>query len=566
MKLNEFKNMSARWTDYVKDEPSTPVNEAVHGIEVGQTVTHKQDPEKWGKGRVVAAMSKSANYGNQPVILVMWENGKQQRHDPRLLKPEGGYAVRETEAPAGVSESANSAAYDAFVELGGFLAKLINEGYDELAKELDQIVVKLQKSGVSDIEPGDRLARRDSQQAGLGEGEEGRYFGSDPEATGDPALDGLADLQRKMKEFATAEGENIPEDALAYIDDAVRNLHQAMEDVRYRAEISEDTKRDLSEGDFIGHHAEIDGKTYVDSNFLNSVRKIRDTFPSSLESMGFGEFYLKTPKGRIDFDRSRGKEFPGMVGRSHQLYAEPPELADELIDAMERAGASETPLPSEEPPPGLPAQEAELEEKAGADAKLAKKRSEKELPRWDQKKHAGKEYSKASRKFGKQQAKKEKEEYEATKDEGVKISREDFVKIVHEEIQDELKNHYEPEESSFTMDELRNMVREEVGGLINNYKTSLEEGDDWYSDEHETLADKKYADSQAVESTGDPKEDAIREIVASQSMSRVEGVKLDLYSASAIVQVLDALSPQNKEKYMQLPVDKMAQMAFKMMG
>jgi hypothetical protein len=109
----------------------------------------------------------------------------------------------------------------------------------------------------------------------------------------------------------------------------------------------------LNEGDFVGHHAEIDGKTYVDSNFLNSVRKIRDTFPHSLESMGFGEFYLNTPKGRIDFDRMRGQDFPGMVGRSHQLSSNPPELADELIDAMEQAGASETPLPSEGPPPGM---------------------------------------------------------------------------------------------------------------------------------------------------------------------------------------------------------------------
>jgi hypothetical protein len=68
-----------------------------------------------------------------------------------------------------------------------------------------------------------------------------------------------------------------------------------------------------------------------------------------MKSMGFGEFYLETPKGRIDFDRSRGKTFPGAVGRGHLLGSDPPELADELIDAMEQAGASETPLPAEEP-------------------------------------------------------------------------------------------------------------------------------------------------------------------------------------------------------------------------
>jgi hypothetical protein len=109
----------------------------------------------------------------------------------------------------------------------------------------------------------------------------------------------------------------------------------------------------LQEAEYVGHHAEIDGKTYVDSNFLNSVKKLRDTFPHELKHMGFGEFYLETPEGKVDFDRSRGKEFAGMVGRSHQLSSNPPELADKLIDAMEQAGASETPLPTEEPPPDL---------------------------------------------------------------------------------------------------------------------------------------------------------------------------------------------------------------------
>jgi hypothetical protein len=99
------------------------------------------------------------------------------------------------------------------------------------------------------------------------------------------------------------------------------------------------------EAGFVGHHAEIDGKTYVDSNFLNSVKKIRDSFPHELKSMGFGEFYLETPKGKVQFDRSRGQSVQGtiqsFVGRAHELYGEPPELADELMAAMEAAGASE---------------------------------------------------------------------------------------------------------------------------------------------------------------------------------------------------------------------------------
>jgi len=109
----------------------------------------------------------------------------------------------------------------------------------------------------------------------------------------------------------------------------------------YTEAISDEEEKVIKEAEFVGHHAEVGGETYVDSNFLNSVRKIRDTFPSELKSMGFGEFYLETPKGRVDFNRSRGEDFPGAVGRSHQLSSEPPELADELIAAMEAEGASE---------------------------------------------------------------------------------------------------------------------------------------------------------------------------------------------------------------------------------
>jgi len=55
---------------------------------------------------------------------------------------------------------------------------------------------------------------------------------------------------------------------------------------------------------------------YVDSDFLNKVR-----IPGvSLESIGFGEFMYKTPKGNVEVDRMRGKDFPGQSGRSHKLY------------------------------------------------------------------------------------------------------------------------------------------------------------------------------------------------------------------------------------------------------
>jgi hypothetical protein len=69
---------------------------------------------------------------------------------------------------------------------------------------------------------------------------------------------------------------------------------------------------------------------------------------------------------------------------------------------------------------------------------------------------------------------------------------------------------------------------------------------------------------EAVESSGNPKEDAIRQIVASSSMAKVDGQKLDLFTAGTIVAVLDALGPENKAHYLKMPVAKMADMAFKL--
>jgi hypothetical protein len=64
---------------------------------------------------------------------------------------------------------------------------------------------------------------------------------------------------------------------------------------------------------------------------------------------------------------------------------------------------------------------------------------------------------------------------------------------------------------------------------------------------------------------GGDKEAALRQIVADAQAGQVGGVEVDLYSASAIVKVLDALNPQNKERYLALDPLTMAEMAMKMM-
>lgn len=87
-------------------------------------------------------------------------------------------------------------------------------------------------------------------------------------------------------------------------------------------------------------HTVIDNKFYVDTAFLNSLGGIPGV---SLEHMGFGEFYAKTPMGTVDFDRMRGKDFPGQSGRSHKAYDREgygTKATEWLIDQVESKGKS----------------------------------------------------------------------------------------------------------------------------------------------------------------------------------------------------------------------------------
>lgn len=70
---------------------------------------------------------------------------------------------------------------------------------------------------------------------------------------------------------------------------------------------------------------------------------------------------------------------------------------------------------------------------------------------------------------------------------------------------------------------------------------------------------------EAVEPSGNPKEDALRQIVAQHQAAKVDGRKVDAYSASAVVQVLDAISQEQKENFLTKPVGEMIQIAFKLL-
>ena len=58
--------------------------------------------------------------------------------------------------------------------------------------------------------------------------------------------------------------------------------------------------------------------------------------------------------------------------------------------------------------------------------------------------------------------------------------------------------------------------------------------------------------------------ETLKKIVSECEAARIEGSIVDLFSASAIVRVAEKLSPENLEKFMAMPVRKMATVAFKL--
>jgi len=92
----------------------------------------------------------------------------------------------------------------------------------------------------------------------------------------------------------------------------------------------------------MAHHTAPNGDTYVDTAFINGANAISGV---TVHHMGFGEFYAETPRGRVDFDRMRGKDFPGQSGRSHLLQGNAGRSSDVavewLLKQMEQKGKSE---------------------------------------------------------------------------------------------------------------------------------------------------------------------------------------------------------------------------------
>ncbi|MBE3036950.1 MAG: hypothetical protein IMZ70_07730 [Candidatus Atribacteria bacterium] len=65
--------------------------------------------------------------------------------------------------------------------------------------------------------------------------------------------------------------------------------------------------------------------------------------------------------------------------------------------------------------------------------------------------------------------------------------------------------------------------------------------------------------------TGIERIDAIRQIVTEKQYAKVDGVMVDLFSASAIINVYDNINGTHQAKYRELPVQRMVDIAFKVM-
>jgi ribosomal protein L20A (L18A) len=58
--------------------------------------------------------------------------------------------------------------------------------------------------------------------------------------------------------------------------------------------------------------------------------------------------------------------------------------------------------------------------------------------------------------------------------------------------------------------------------------------------------------------------DQLKQIVSDFSMGEVEGVEVDVQTANAIVTVYNALGSENKERFINSPIEKMASISWQL--
>jgi hypothetical protein len=65
--------------------------------------------------------------------------------------------------------------------------------------------------------------------------------------------------------------------------------------------------------------------------------------------------------------------------------------------------------------------------------------------------------------------------------------------------------------------------------------------------------------------TGDERIGGFREIVLQKQHAMIDGVIVDLFTASAVVQVYDALNPDNQHKLSNMPAPKLVSVVWKLL-
>jgi len=77
---------------------------------------------------------------------------------------------------------------------------------------------------------------------------------------------------------------------------------------------------------------------------------------------------------------------------------------------------------------------------------------------------------------------------------------------------------------------------------------------------------REHGTMETVAGNGKDRMNAIRTVVHESQFAKIDGVMMDLFTASIICQVYDALSDANKEKFANHPAPAMANIAYKLVG
>ena len=114
-----------------------------------------------------------------------------------------------------------------------------------------------------------------------------------------------------------------------------------------------------------------------------------------------------------------------------------------------------------------------------------------------------------------------------------------------------------------TKQQLRKIIREEI-------QKEAHEGGEGVHDIFNMPPD------EPVDPSGDPKVDALRQIVADKQYAKVDGMNIDLTTASLLLQIIDGLSDEidpeseqtisNRENFLGRPIEQMVDVAYKIVG